>query len=148
MKTVKILFTIVALFLYHIGMAQRLSVEAAYFPGGYNVKYTQPVPATSGGGTFETVFPYGRFMTNISCSIELKRFEIYGSQKLYMEPGRFMRPTQAEWTIGAGFRMKNWLIGCEHLCIHPVNSDSTPQIWQFGGYNKLYVKYEINIRKK
>lgn len=144
----KIVLLILALFLCQIGLGQKISVEAAYLPGGYNVKYSQPVPATSGGGTFETTFPYGRFMTNVACAVTVKKLEIYGSQRLYMEPGRFMRPTQAEWTLGLGYRINNWQIGCEHLCVHPVCTDATPQIQQFGGYNKIYIKYEINIGRK
>ena len=61
---------------------------------------------SSGNNTFETMFKYGAFLTNIEVSVDiLKHFEIYGNQKLYMESsGAFMKPTQAEWNIGLALK--------------------------------------------
>lgn len=132
----------------NIIVAQNISIEAAYLPGGYNIKYIQPIPASSGNNTFETMFKYGAFLTNIEVSVDiLKHFEIYGNQKLYMESsGAFMKPTQAEWNIGLALKLnKKFKIGYEHLCIHPLKTDNYQRIELYGGYNKLYLRFNAKM---
>lgn len=86
----------------------------------------------------------GKFYVDITLTQPIGNFSLYGNYRNEMnfsrlQPLRFA-PTQDYYTVGASYALPFATIRLEHMCMHPVVSQSS-----WSGLQGGYTKFEVQL---